>query len=78
MAFRMRLRSTPAGVAHDHRAQDVRPQAGRGARFNAEKIGIETTTYVRNVFKYYAAYKLKIEAHAMKATLKGQSAPAKN
>ena len=24
----------------------------------AEKIGIETTTYVRNIFKYYAAYKL--------------------
>ena len=24
----------------------------------AEKIGIETTTYVRNIYKYYAAYKL--------------------
>jgi len=24
----------------------------------AQKIGIETTTYVRNIFKYYAAYKL--------------------
>jgi membrane-bound lytic murein transglycosylase MltF len=24
----------------------------------AEKIGIETTTYVRNIFKYYVAYKL--------------------
>lgn len=24
----------------------------------AEKIGIETTTYVRNIFKYYAAYRL--------------------
>jgi membrane-bound lytic murein transglycosylase MltF len=24
----------------------------------AEKIGIETTTYVRNIFKYYTAYRL--------------------
>ena len=24
----------------------------------AERIGSETTTYVRNVYKYYAAYKL--------------------
>jgi membrane-bound lytic murein transglycosylase MltF len=28
----------------------------------AEKIGQETTTYVRNIFKYYAAYKLSREA----------------
>ena len=27
----------------------------------AEKIGIETTTYVRNIFKYYAAYRLSRE-----------------
>jgi len=30
----------------------------------AEKIGIETTTYVRNIYKYYVAYKLMLEAHA--------------
>ncbi len=30
----------------------------------AEKIGMETTTYVRNIYKYYVAYKLMIEAHA--------------
>jgi membrane-bound lytic murein transglycosylase MltF len=29
----------------------------------AQKIGIETTTYVRNIFKYYVAYKLTLEAH---------------
>jgi len=28
----------------------------------AEKIGIETTTYVRNIYKYYAAYKLSLAA----------------
>jgi membrane-bound lytic murein transglycosylase MltF len=27
----------------------------------AEKIGIETTTYVRNIFKYYVAYSLTME-----------------
>jgi membrane-bound lytic murein transglycosylase MltF len=30
----------------------------------AEKIGIETTTYVRNVYKYYASYRLLKEAQA--------------
>jgi membrane-bound lytic murein transglycosylase MltF len=28
----------------------------------AEKIGMETTTYVRNIYKYYAAYKLITQA----------------
>src|SRR5215467_2650466 len=27
----------------------------------SEKIGIETTTYVRNIYKYYVAYKLAVE-----------------
>jgi membrane-bound lytic murein transglycosylase MltF len=30
----------------------------------AEKIGIETTTYVRNIYKYYAAYRLITDAQA--------------
>ena len=28
----------------------------------AEKIGMETTTYVRNIYKYYVSYKLALEA----------------
>jgi membrane-bound lytic murein transglycosylase MltF len=28
----------------------------------SEKIGIETTTYVRNIYKYYTAYKLVLDA----------------
>jgi len=28
----------------------------------AQKIGIETTTYVRNIYKYYVAYKLQLAA----------------
>jgi membrane-bound lytic murein transglycosylase MltF len=43
----------------------------------AEKIGIETTTYVRNIFKYYAAYKLSTQARAVTAKQKEQMAPAK-
>jgi membrane-bound lytic murein transglycosylase MltF len=29
----------------------------------AQKIGIETMTYVRNIYKYYFAYKLMEETH---------------
>ena len=29
----------------------------------SEKIGVETTTYVRNIYKYYATYALTLEAH---------------
>ena len=36
----------------------------------AEKIGLETTTYVRNIFKYYVAYKLTVEAHEAQEKLK--------
>jgi membrane-bound lytic murein transglycosylase MltF len=43
----------------------------------AEKIGIETTTYVRNIYKYYAAYKLVEQARETAAKLKEQVAPAK-
>ncbi len=31
----------------------------------AEKIGIETTMYVRNIYKYYVAYKLMADAQAV-------------
>ena len=30
----------------------------------AEKVGMETTTYVRNIYKYYAAYRLTMDAQA--------------
>ena len=32
----------------------------------AEKVGIETTTYVRNIYKYYVSYKLTLEAQEEK------------
>jgi membrane-bound lytic murein transglycosylase MltF len=43
----------------------------------AEKIGIETTTYVRNIFKYYVAYKLAVQVQETAAKAKEQLAPAK-
>jgi membrane-bound lytic murein transglycosylase MltF len=29
----------------------------------AEKVGMEVTTYVRNIYKYYAAYRLALDVH---------------
>jgi membrane-bound lytic murein transglycosylase MltF len=47
----------------------------------AEKIGAETVTYVSNIYKYYVAYKLLMEARAGKEQalqqLKGASQPAR-
>jgi membrane-bound lytic murein transglycosylase MltF len=41
----------------------------------AEKIGMETTTYVRNIFKYYVAYKLQIDAMDAARKAREQVAP---
>ena len=38
----------------------------------AEKIGIETTTYVRNIFKYYTSYKLTLDAQQEQAKAREQ------
>lgn len=43
----------------------------------AEKIGLETTTYVRNIYKYYTAYKLTREMHETRERARGQIAPGK-
>jgi len=43
----------------------------------AEKIGIETTTYVRNIYKYYVAYKLMLDAHGVAEKARQQVTPAK-
>jgi membrane-bound lytic murein transglycosylase MltF len=44
----------------------------------AEKIGIETTTYVRNIYKYYVTYKLILDAQAETERARRQVAPTKN
>jgi len=44
----------------------------------AQKIGIETTTYVRNIFKYYVAYKLQLETREAARKAREQVAPGKS
>ena len=41
-----------------------------------EKLGMETTTYVRNIFKYYVAYKLATEARTTADRVREQAQPA--
>jgi membrane-bound lytic murein transglycosylase MltF len=43
----------------------------------AEKVGLETTTYVRNIYKYYVAYRLLAEAEDATQTVRKQAAPGK-
>ena len=41
----------------------------------AEKLGLETTTYVRNIYKYYVTYKLSLDAQdARRKALQGLTA----
>ena len=42
----------------------------------AEKIGIETTTYVRNIYKYYVAYTLMLDARAAAEQVRQRVLPA--
>jgi membrane-bound lytic murein transglycosylase MltF len=41
----------------------------------AQRIGMETTTYVRNIYKYYVAYRLQIEAMEGARKAREQVAP---
>jgi membrane-bound lytic murein transglycosylase MltF len=41
----------------------------------AQKIGMETTTYVRNIYKYYVAYRLQLEAHEQSRKAREQVTP---
>jgi membrane-bound lytic murein transglycosylase MltF len=38
----------------------------------AEKIGTETTTYVRNIYKFYVAYRLTLDAQELARTTRAQ------
>lgn len=44
----------------------------------AEKVGIETTAYVRNIYKYYAAYRLQLDALEDQRKAREQLAPKAN
>jgi membrane-bound lytic murein transglycosylase MltF len=43
----------------------------------AEKVGIETTTYVRNIFKYYTAYRLTLDTQLEQKRARESLAPKK-
>jgi membrane-bound lytic murein transglycosylase MltF len=42
----------------------------------ADRIGLETTTYVRNIYKYFAAYRLTVEEQAASRKARESLAPA--
>ena len=42
-----------------------------------DQVGMETTTYVRNIFKYYAAYRLVTDAQAAARAARQQLVPTK-
>jgi membrane-bound lytic murein transglycosylase MltF len=44
----------------------------------AEKVGVEVTTCVRNIFKYYTAYKLMLDVHQEQKKAREQLAPGKS
>ena len=67
---RMRTEAKKRGLDPDHWFNNVEI-------VTAEKIGMETTTYVRNIYKYYVSYKLVTEAQASTEKLKEEVAPAK-
>jgi membrane-bound lytic murein transglycosylase MltF len=67
---RMRTEAKKRGLDPDHWFNNVEI-------VTAEKIGIETTTYVRNIYKYYVSYRLVTEAKESTEKLKEQVAPAK-
>jgi membrane-bound lytic murein transglycosylase MltF len=44
----------------------------------AQQIGTETTTYVRNIYKYYVSYRLTLDAQAEAERARRQVTPLKN
>jgi len=67
---RMRKEAQTRGLDPDQWFNNVELVTG-------EKIGGETTTYVRNIFKYYASYKLTKDAREQADKLRQQVAPPK-
>jgi membrane-bound lytic murein transglycosylase MltF len=66
---RMRAEAAKRGLDADQWFDNVEVVAAR-------RIGIETTTYVRNIYKYYVAYKLALEAQEAAREARERIAPA--
>ena len=65
---RMRREAAKGGLDPDKWFDNVEVVVGR-------RIGAETTTYVRNIFKYYVAYKLALDAQEASRTAREKVAP---
>jgi membrane-bound lytic murein transglycosylase MltF len=65
---RMRSEAAKAGLDQDKWFDNVEVVVGR-------RIGVETTTYVRNIFKYYVAYKLALDAQEATRAAREKVAP---
>ena len=65
---KMRKAAEKSGLDHDKWFNNVEI-------VTAQKIGIETTTYVRNIYKYYVAYKLAAEMREAGRKAREQVAP---
>lgn len=65
---RMRGEAAKGGLDPDKWFDNVEVVVGR-------RIGVETTTYVRNIFKYYVAYKLALDAQEAARTAREKVAP---
>jgi len=71
------------GLSKTHPARPVKRGLDPDKWFNnveivvGEEIGTETTTYVRNIYKYYVAYHLTLEAQATAQQAREQVAPRK-
>jgi membrane-bound lytic murein transglycosylase MltF len=65
---KMRAEAAKGGLDPDKWFDNVEVVVGR-------RIGVETTTYVRNIFKYYVAYKLALDAQEATRTAREKVAP---
>jgi membrane-bound lytic murein transglycosylase MltF len=65
---KMRSQAAKDGLDPDKWFDNVEVVVGR-------RIGVETTTYVRNIFKYYVAYKLALDAQEATRTAREKVAP---
>ena len=68
--IKMRAEAAKQGLDQDKWFDNVEIVTGR-------RIGMETTTYVRNILKYYVAYKLTVEAHDAAKGAREQLEPPK-
>jgi membrane-bound lytic murein transglycosylase MltF len=65
---RMRGEAAKSGLDPDKWFDNVEVVVGR-------RIGVETTTYVRNIYKYYVAYKLTLDAQEAARAAREKVAP---